>query len=107
MSADTFVNSQVTDAVAQVGVKVLGDAPAEAVGILYQQMAHAVGLALQNVISQQQHMYTINNAVTIAASKQMLATDPAAAAKASQELLGNSAVPESLAALQEIVSKMK
>ncbi|TNE37273.1 MAG: R body protein [Alphaproteobacteria bacterium] len=106
MTTDSFVNSQITGAVAQANLSVLGDAPAEAMAILYQQMAHTVGLALQNVIAQQQHSYSIHNAITIAASKQLLSTDPAAAAKASQDLIAGSAIPENLAALQAVVNEI-
>ena len=94
MSEDSYINSQVTDAISQTSLKVLGEAPAEAVGILYQQMAHSVGLALQNVIAQQQHSYSIHNAITLAASRQLITTDPAAAAKASQALITDSAVAD-------------
>jgi Killing trait len=106
MSEDTYVNSQVTDAVAQTSMKVIGEAPAEATGILYQQLAHSLGLALQNVIAQQQHSYSIHNAVTLAASRQLLTTDPAAAAKASQELIAGSSITDNLAALQTVVNDM-
>ena len=106
MSDDPYINSQVTDAISQTSVKVLGEAPAEAVGILYQQMAHSIGLALQNVVAQQQHSYSIHNAITLAASRQLIATDPAAAAKASQDLINSSATNENLAALQEVVSNL-
>ena len=106
MSEDSYINSQVTDAIGQTSLKVLGEAPAEAVGILYQQMAHSVGLALQNVIAQQQHSYSIHNAITLAASRQLITTDPAAAAKASQALITDSAVADNLTAIQSVVDKM-
>ena len=106
MTEETYVNSQVTDAVAQTSMKVLGEAPAEAVGVLYQQMAHSIGLALQNVIAQQQHSYTIHNAITLAASRQLLTVDPIAAAKASQDLMEDSSITDNLVALQSIVSGM-
>ncbi|MEH6474923.1 MAG: RebB family R body protein [Sneathiella sp.] len=106
MTEETYVNSQVTDAVAQTSMKVLGEAPAEAVGVLYQQMAHSIGLALQNVIAQQQHSYTIHNAITLAASRQLLTVDPIAAAKASQDLMEDSSITDNLIALQSIVSGM-
>lgn len=106
MSKDPYLYSQVTDAIAQTSVKVMGEAPAEAVGILYQQMAHSIGLALQNVIAQQQHSYSIHNAITLAASRQLIATDPAAAAKASQDLVNSSATNENLAALQAVVNNL-
>lgn len=106
MTTESYVNSQITGSIAQVNLSVMGDAPAEAMGILYQQMAHSIGLALQNVIAQQQHSFSIHNAITIAASKQLLLTDPAAAAQASQELISGSAIPENLAALQAVVNEI-
>ena len=106
MTEKSYVNSQVTDAVTQTSMTVVGEAPAEAVGMLYQQMAHSIGLALQNIIAQQQHSYSIHNAITLAASRQLLTTDPAAAARASQELIADSAVTENLAALQAVVSEL-
>ncbi|WP_169569638.1 RebB family R body protein [Sneathiella limimaris] len=106
MSKEDYVNSQITDAIGQTNLQVVGEAPAEAVGMLYQQMAHSIGLALQNVISQQQHSYSIHNAITLAASRQLIATDPVAAAKASQALINDSGVAENLAAIQDVVSKM-
>ncbi|MAZ02798.1 MAG: R body protein [Sneathiella sp.] len=106
MPSESFVNSQITGSIAQTNLSVLGDAPSEAMAILYQQMAHSVGLALQNVIAQQQHSYSIHNAITIAASKQLLSSDPAAAAKASQDLIAGSAIPENLAALQAVVNEL-
>jgi len=106
MSEDSYVNSQITDAIAQTSITVMGEAPAEAVGILYQQLAHSIGLALQNTIAQQQHTYSIHNAVTLAASRQLLTTDPAAAAKASQDLISGSAITDNLTALQSVVSQM-
>lgn len=38
MSNPDPVNSQITDAVTQTNVKVVGEAPAQAMGNLYQQM---------------------------------------------------------------------
>ncbi|MGH6872270.1 MAG: RebB family R body protein, partial [Rhizomicrobium sp.] len=42
------VNSQITDAVTQANVKVVGEGPAEAVSVEVQAMAHATGLAMEN-----------------------------------------------------------
>ena len=60
----TTVNSQITDAVTQANVKVLGEAPAMAMGTVYQTMAQAVGLSMQNAVSAQQQMNTIAQAAT-------------------------------------------
>lgn len=64
MAFPTSVNSQITDAVTQANVKVLGDAPAVAMGSLYQTVAHAVGLSAQNAVSNQQNVAQLALAVT-------------------------------------------
>ncbi len=57
------VNSQMTDAVTQVNVGVLTDAPAVAIGTLYQSLAHSSGLALFNATSNQQNLNQLNPAI--------------------------------------------
>lgn len=64
MADPTAVNSQITDAVTQSNVKVLGEAPAMAMGTVYQTMAQSVGLSMQNAVSAQQQMNTIAQAAT-------------------------------------------
>ena len=64
MAFPTSVNDQITDAVTQSNVKVLGDAPAQALGSLYQTMAQSAGLAVQNAISHQQQTNLLANATT-------------------------------------------
>jgi hypothetical protein len=58
------VNSQVTDAVTQANVKVLGEAPAEAVGMSFQALSHATGLAKDNATSTQGGMQQVANTAT-------------------------------------------
>ena len=41
MAFPTAVNDHITDAVTQTNVKVIGEAPAMAMGTIYQSMAHA------------------------------------------------------------------
>ena len=54
------VNLQVTDAVTQTNVKVLGEAPAQAMATLYQIVASANGMASQNAVSNQQNLNQLN-----------------------------------------------
>lgn len=61
---DTKVNSQITDAVTQANVKVLGEAPAEALGMAFQSMSNSVGLSLENATQTQGGMQQIANAGT-------------------------------------------
>ena len=63
MAFPTSVNSQITDAVTQANVKVLADAPAMAMGSLYQAIAQAAGLAAQNATANQQAANQVSQAV--------------------------------------------
>jgi len=64
MAFPTAVNSQITDAVTQANVKVLADAPAVAMGNLYQAIAQSLSLAAQNATSAQQQANALAEAVT-------------------------------------------
>ena len=72
MATDTAVNSQITDAVTQTNVKVLGEAPAQAMALVYQTMAHSISLAMQNAMQAQGGLQQISNAVTSSAVKMIL-----------------------------------
>jgi hypothetical protein len=72
MAFPTSVNNQITDAVSQSGVNVLSDAPAMAMGSLYQAAAQATGIAFQNAVASQQNMNTAAQAATSAGVKSLL-----------------------------------
>lgn len=63
MAFPTAVNSQITDAITQSNVKVLGDAPSIAMGNLYQVTAQALANAAHNATAAQQHNNTLAQAV--------------------------------------------
>jgi len=54
MAFPTSVNSQITDSVTQANTKVLGDAPAMAMGNLYQAIAQAMANSAHNAATSQQ-----------------------------------------------------
>ena len=64
MAFPTAVNDQITDAVTQSNVKVLGDAPAQAMSSLYQATAQAMANAAHNAVSQQQATDALREALT-------------------------------------------
>jgi hypothetical protein len=74
MAEVTAVNSQITDAVTQANVKVLGDAPAMAVSLLYQATAQALANAAHNATTAQQQTNILAQAVTAACAKSLLGT---------------------------------
>ncbi len=59
-----IVNPQITDAVTQTNVKILGDAPGMAMGLLYQATAQALANAAHNATTAQQNANTILQATT-------------------------------------------
>ena len=64
MAFPTSVNDQITDAITQANVKVLGDAPAMAMGNLYQAVAEALSHAAHNATNAQQQNFVLAEAVT-------------------------------------------
>ncbi|WP_426438086.1 RebB family R body protein [Bradyrhizobium genosp. P] len=64
MAFPTSVNDQITDSVTQTDVHVLGDAPAIAMGNLYQATAMALANAAHNATNGQQQNFTVAQAVT-------------------------------------------
>ncbi len=65
-TAPTTVNPQVTDAVTQTNVKLVGEGPAEAIAVETQAMAHSTGLAMENAVQTQGGMQQVNNTATAA-----------------------------------------
>jgi len=64
MAFPTSVNGQITDAVTQSNVKVLGDAPAIAMSNLFQATSQALALAAQNATTSQQSGNVVAQAAT-------------------------------------------
>ena len=60
MADPNAVNAQITDAVTQTNVKVLAEAPAQAMASLYQVASHSNGLAMENAVSNQQNVNQLN-----------------------------------------------
>lgn len=65
----TEVNSQITDAITQTNVKVLAEAPAQAMGAFYQMMATTNGIAAANAVSNQHNLNQLNAAIVSQAIK--------------------------------------
>lgn len=69
---DKTVNPQITDAITQTNVKVLGEAPAQAMAVIYQTMAHSISLAMESAQQNQNQMQTIGKAVVAAACERIM-----------------------------------
>lgn len=83
------VNEQVTDAVTQSNVKVLGEAPAFTMGSIYQSMAHSTGILFENAIAAQQQQDTLAQAAANQGVMQIYSLDTTAAAGATESVAHN------------------
>lgn len=86
MATPTSVNDQVTDAVTQSNVKVVGEAPAMALGTIYQSLAHSTGILFQNSVSQQQQQNTLSQAAANQGVMQIYTVDTMADAGATEKV---------------------
>ncbi|MBU1002278.1 MAG: RebB family R body protein [Proteobacteria bacterium] len=88
MAYPTAVNSQITDAITQANVKVLGDAPAMAMGNLYQATAQALGNAAHNATTAQQQTNVTAQAATTQGVALLYSLDTATTGVATEKILG-------------------
>ena len=83
-----YVSRQITDAVTQTNVKILGDAPGMAMGALYQATSQALGNAAHNATTAQQNANTVLQATTTQGVALMYGVDTAAESVGIAEILG-------------------
>jgi len=98
MAIPTPVNGQITDAVTQANVKVVGEAPAMAMGAIYQSLAHSTGILYENATSSQQQLAIASQAATNQGVIQIYSVDTMAGASATAKV-AQSDVPDTLLAL--------
>ena len=88
MAYPTHVNSQITDSITQANTQVLGDAPAVAMGNLYQATAQALANAAHNATMAQQQMYVTAQAATTQGVALLYSLDTASTGIAVKKILG-------------------
>lgn len=88
MAFPTAVNDQITDSVTQANTKVLGDAPAIAMGNLYQATAQALANAAHNATLAQQQMYVTAQAATTMGVSLLYSLDTGATGAATKKMFG-------------------
>jgi len=98
MAIPTPVNGQITDAVTQSNVKVVAEAPAMAMGAIYQSLAHSTGILFENATSSQQQLQIAAQASTNQGVIQIYSVDTMAGAVATTKV-AQSDVPDNLLSL--------
>ena len=86
MAIPTPVNGQITDAVTQTSVSVLGSAPANVMGMIYQSAAHSTSILFQNAIQAQQQASMCSQAATNMGVMQLYSVNTMAGAQATTKL---------------------
>ncbi|MEY8760525.1 RebB family R body protein [Chryseobacterium tongliaoense] len=84
------VNPQITDAVTQSNVKVVGEAPAVALGNVYQAAAHSTGIMFENAVNSQNQQNILGQAATIQGIMQIYSMDTVADAISIAKMLSAS-----------------
>ncbi|EDP96233.1 RebB family R body protein [Kordia algicida OT-1] len=69
------VNQQITDAVTQSNVKVVAEAPAMALGNVYQTAAHSTGLMFENSVNAQSQQNILAQTATTQGVMQIYSFD--------------------------------
>ncbi len=106
MAFPTAVNDQVTDAVTQSNVKVLGEAPAMAMGSIYQSLAHSTGILFQNAVSAQQQQNTLSQAAANMGVMQIYSVDTTSGAAATEKV-AQGGVADNLTSLLTVLQSFK
>ena len=89
MAFPTSVNDQITDSVTQANTKVLGDAPAIAMGNLFQATAQALANAAHNATASQQQTNITAQAATTMGVTTLYSIDTAADGIATSKILNS------------------
>jgi len=98
MALPTPMNGMITDAVTQTNVQVLGDAPAMAMGAIYQSLSHSTGILYENAVGSQQQLAIASQAATNQGVLQIYSVDTMAGAVATSKIAGSD-VPNNMLSL--------
>jgi len=106
MAWRTPVNGQITDAITQQGVSILAQAPAMAMGAIYQSAAHSIGILYQNATLAQRHGSICAQAATNQGVIQLYSAGTMAGAAAASKVAAGD-TPEKLVTMLLLLKLLK
>lgn len=106
MAIPTAVDSQITDSVTQSNVKVLAEAPAFAMGSIYQAVAHSTGLLFENTVAAQQQQNALAQAAANQGVMQIYSLNTTAAAGATEHS-GQAGVSDNITSLLTMLNAFR
>ncbi|MCR4377662.1 MAG: RebB family R body protein [Rhodospirillales bacterium] len=107
MAIPTPVNGMITDAVTQSSVAVLGSAPAQAMGNVYQAAAHSLSVLFQNSVQAQQHAAISAQAATNQGVMQLYSVPPMASAMSTAKIAQSNEPDFMMALLMALAASKK
>jgi hypothetical protein len=102
---NSSVNSQVIDSIKEIN-GLLEDGSSNLNAISNQILTQAAGMAMLNVVNQQQQLFMLQNTVTTVAAKAILESSPLEAIKLMDDVVNNNNTAASIKELQELINLM-
>jgi hypothetical protein len=106
MNTESRINDQINDSISQIHKSVMGVFESQGQSAAYQMIAHAIGLAMLNAVSKQQQDYILKNAITAAAVKATLESNPEEAIKLADKMLSDQDTISTLKGLKDVMTDM-
>lgn len=106
MADNDTLNDQIRDAVAQIQAMLAASRSETSLAVSQQLMVNAAALAMLNAVAQQQHAYVVRNAVTAAAARALLESDPEKAVELARELLDDERIGDPLAEVGKLMREL-
>lgn len=103
MKVENSINDQINDSVTQIQKSVMGVFESQGQAAAYQMVTHAIGLAMLNAVSKQQHDYILKNAITAAAVKSILESKPEEAIKLADKMLAEQDIVSTFTGLKDVM----
>ena len=104
-SAKSSINSQILDSIKTVN-EIMADQDGDIKRIANQVLTQAISMAMLNIVNQQQQMYILQNAVTTAATKTILDSNPEEAVKLMNSVLEANTGTQDLKDLKDLLSEL-
>lgn len=105
-STKTSINSQIIDSIKEVN-ELLSEGEKNLNTASNQVLTQAAGMAMLNMVNQQQQMYILQNTVTTVAAKAMLESNPEEAVKLMNTVIENNNITSGLKDLKDLLSGLQ
>ena len=104
-SQNSSINSQVIDSIREIN-SLLGDGSKNLNTISNQILTQAAGMAMLNIVNQQQQLFMLQNTVTTVAAKAILESSPLEAVKLMDDVINSNNTATSIKELQELMNEI-